>query len=150
MKKSLLLLLYLVAISFASLAQNTLQFTISNLNLRSTPSPEGNVLTVIPKGYTLTVEKDALSNNWVKIEYDGQVGYVHKKYLSSRPLTQTTAETNSAEKSYINSKGERVQSPTHYDSAPSGATALCRDGTYSFSRSRKGTCSGHGGVSKWL
>ncbi|MCP2336054.1 DUF3761 domain-containing protein [Actinomadura rupiterrae] len=36
------------------------------------------------------------------------------------------------------------------DHAPSGATALCRDGTYSFSAHRRGTCSHHGGVAQWL
>jgi 5-methylcytosine-specific restriction endonuclease McrA len=35
-------------------------------------------------------------------------------------------------------------------SPPPGATALCRDGTYSFSRHRSGTCSYHGGVARWL
>src|SRR3989442_543907 len=34
--------------------------------------------------------------------------------------------------------------------APSGATARCRDGTYSFSAHRSGTCSHHDGVSAWL
>src|SRR2546427_8715340 len=34
--------------------------------------------------------------------------------------------------------------------APTGATARCRDGTYSFSRHRSGTCSHHGGVAMWL
>ena len=34
--------------------------------------------------------------------------------------------------------------------APEGATARCRDGTYSFSRHRSGTCSRHGGVADWL
>jgi hypothetical protein len=34
--------------------------------------------------------------------------------------------------------------------APAGATALCRDGTYSFSQHRSGTCSHHGGVARWL
>lgn len=33
---------------------------------------------------------------------------------------------------------------------PPGATARCRDGTYSFSRHRSGTCSHHGGVAVWL
>ena len=33
---------------------------------------------------------------------------------------------------------------------PPGATALCRDGTYSFSKHRSGTCSHHGGVARWL
>ena len=35
-------------------------------------------------------------------------------------------------------------------SAPPGATARCRDGTYSFSEHRSGTCSHHGGVAVWL
>jgi len=28
-------------------------------------------------------------------------------------------------------------------------TALCRDGTYSYSAHRRGTCSHHGGVAEW-
>jgi len=30
------------------------------------------------------------------------------------------------------------------------ATAICRDGTCSISKSRRGTCSHHGGVARWL
>jgi hypothetical protein len=33
---------------------------------------------------------------------------------------------------------------------PPGATAVCRDGTYSYSQHHSGTCSHHGGVAKWL
>ena len=51
---------------------------------------------------------------------------------------------------YVNSKGETVKRPENCSSAPEGATAQCRDGTYSFSRSRRGTCSHHDGVAKWL
>ena len=43
-----------------------------------------------------------------------------------------------------------VAVPVAARSAPPGATALCRDGTYSFSRHRSGTCSHHGGVARWL
>ena len=52
---------------------------------------------------------------------------------------------------YVNSAGNTVCSP--YQSrggAPAGATAQCSDGTYSYSQSRRGTCSGHGGVAQWL
>ncbi|WP_328810656.1 DUF3761 domain-containing protein [Rhodococcus sp. NBC_00294] len=52
--------------------------------------------------------------------------------------------------SYINSAGNCVQSPMSAPSAPAGASAQCNDGTYSFSQSRRGTCSGHGGVGTWL
>ena len=53
---------------------------------------------------------------------------------------------------YRNRAGETVHSPTATKSGkpPAGASAQCRDGTYSFSRSRSGTCSGHGGVAQWL
>lgn len=33
---------------------------------------------------------------------------------------------------------------------PRGATAQCKDGTYATAQSRRGACSGHGGVQKWL
>ncbi len=51
---------------------------------------------------------------------------------------------------YSNSYGDRVQSPTRYNNKPTGATAICSDGTYSFSYNRRGTCSRHGGVNVWL
>jgi hypothetical protein len=34
--------------------------------------------------------------------------------------------------------------------APSGATALCKDGSYSMAKNHQGACSSHGGVGKWL
>lgn len=33
---------------------------------------------------------------------------------------------------------------------PEGVTAICKDGTYSYSQHRSGTCSGHGGVAQWI
>ncbi|WP_410609692.1 DUF3761 domain-containing protein [Amycolatopsis sp. lyj-109] len=48
---------------------------------------------------------------------------------------------------YRNSDGNCVHRPSDN---PSGATALCKDGTYSYSQHRSGTCSGHGGVRTWL
>jgi hypothetical protein len=53
---------------------------------------------------------------------------------------------------YRNKDGQVVHSPAKStaDQVPSGASAKCRDGTYSFSQQRRGTCSHHGGVGDWL
>ena len=63
--------------------------------------------------------------------------------------TVTPPQPAEQPKTYTNSAGNTVQSPTYYDSRPAGASAKCRDGTYSFSQSRRGTCSHHGGVAQW-
>ena len=67
---------------------------------------------------------------------------------------------------YRNSRGNCIPSPRRAQpgqpggargllgsgssNVPAGASARCRDGTYSFSQSRSGTCSRHGGVASWL
>ncbi|MBB5917685.1 hypothetical protein BJY24_006597 [Nocardia transvalensis] len=43
-----------------------------------------------------------------------------------------------------------VQRPEQSATVPDGATAQCNDGAYSFSQHRRGSCSGHGGVDRWL
>jgi hypothetical protein len=43
-----------------------------------------------------------------------------------------------------------VHRPVSAPAPPAGATAECKDGTYSFSQTRSGTCSHHGGVKRWL
>ena len=50
---------------------------------------------------------------------------------------------------YTNVSGHHVHRPVHAQSRPSGATAHCRDGSWSFSEHRRGTCSRHGGVGSW-
>ncbi len=51
---------------------------------------------------------------------------------------------------YTNTQGNKVLRPYKAPAIPNGASAKCRDGSYSFSQSRRGTCSGHGGVMTWL
>ncbi|MFN8027122.1 MAG: DUF3761 domain-containing protein [Acidimicrobiia bacterium] len=75
-------------------------------------------------------------------------------YLNSLPPpTQATQppQQGCPNGGYTNSVGNYVCSPYSSPSGPpAGATAQCRDGTYSFSQNRSGTCSGHGGVAQWL
>jgi len=51
---------------------------------------------------------------------------------------------------YTNVDGNLVCRPEYSENIPAGATAICGDGTYSFSQHRQGTCSHHGGVARWL
>jgi hypothetical protein len=53
---------------------------------------------------------------------------------------------------YTNVDGIRVPSPVYAaaGAVPTRTTALCRDGLYSFSQHRQGTCSNHGGVTQWM
>lgn len=52
--------------------------------------------------------------------------------------------------SYVNVSGHCVHRPVRAMTTPEGATARCRDGTYSFSEHHRGTCSWHGGVAARL
>lgn len=45
---------------------------------------------------------------------------------------------------------ERVPTGAAPAGAPAGATAMCKDGTYSTSKLHTGACSHHGGVKEWL
>jgi hypothetical protein len=53
---------------------------------------------------------------------------------------------------YKNKAGQTVHSPAKSanGAVPAGASAKCRDGTFSFSRNHRGTCSHHSGVAAWL
>lgn len=71
---------------------------------------------------------------------------VARTSLPSTPNTQTAACGSG---SYVNVDGNCISGPVYAPSVPVGASARCRDGTYSFSQHRQGTCSHHGGVASW-
>jgi uncharacterized protein YraI len=155
-KKPLLIITFLI-FTIQILSQSQLKMTSANINFRSDPWIGENVICVIPKASMLSVDFNNQNvNDWVKINYNNKVGYVYSAYLINPQIRSAFSSTkefnnsNSSIKYYINSKGEKVQSPTYYSNPPAGATAECRDGTYSFSQSRRGTCSSHGGVKRWL
>lgn len=71
-------------------------------------------------------------------------------FVPTATPTTVPASTQSNDQYYTNVDGNRVQSPSYSESQPSNASAQCRDGSYSYSQHRQGTCSGHGGVAEWL
>lgn len=165
MNKSFLYYVIALLLSFCTNSFGFTKYVTNNLNLRYEANAHSYVLTVIPKGTAVTIDEDC-NCSLVFVEYNGYVGYVSTKYLSKNPVSHKYKPnisrrkitfynpTNSRVRSnrvryYTNKYGNRVQSPTIYNSKPAGATALCRDGTYSFSQNRRGTCSHHGGVAIW-
>ena len=72
------------------------------------------------------------------------------KVLFKTETTSAKTDTLSNDNYYTNVSGNKVHSPAYSNSVPAGASARCRDGTYSFSQHRSGTCSHHGGVAEWL
>ena len=154
--KRIIVFILLVFASLSINAQTATKIVSANLNLRESANTSSTVITVIPKGTLVSVDKEC-NCEWILIRYKDKIGYVYTKYLDNYNKNgiisiQNANNSNTIQsvKYYTNSSGQKVQSPTKYNSAPVGATALCRDGTYSFSRNRRGTCSHHGGVARWL
>ncbi len=102
-------------------------------------------------------EPSVTVNKQVKPEVSSQTSNSSQK-VNTYEATSYSEKTSAVEKInslsndnfYTNVDGNQVHSPAYSNSVPSGATALCNDGEYSFSKHRRGTCSGHGGVAQWL
>jgi hypothetical protein len=126
-------------------AQESRLYATSNVRLRTGASLEARILTVIPRGRLICAAP--CESDWCRVVYRGHAGYVATRYLSEERPHYTYGGGG-----YVNSRGIWVPSP-HWTSdgrAPAGATAQCCDGSFSFSYSRRGTCSHHGGVCQWL
>jgi hypothetical protein len=69
---------------------------------------------------------------------------------AAAPEEPAQASVSCAGDYYRNNDGNCVHGPQQAAAPPSGATAQCKDGSYSFSQHRQGICSGHGGVTQRL
>ena len=138
-------LLFVLTLAWSGQVAALQAATSSNANLRLAPSASARVLTVIPKATALTV---GVCTTWCSVRYGGQQGYVSKSVLTFRGSPPVSLPPSSG--TYTNVDGAQIQRPVMSDTAPAGASAHCRDGSYSFSTHRRGTCSHHGGVGEWL
>ncbi|CAM3699601.1 excalibur calcium-binding domain-containing protein [Deinococcus frigens] len=80
--KALTLVLGLAGLGLTGLASATTATTTANANLRRLPSPQGQVLRVIPRGTLLTV---ACTGDWCRTTYQGRGGYIARSL--TRPVT---------------------------------------------------------------
>jgi uncharacterized protein YraI len=120
--------------------------TTAQVHLRSAPSTSGQILATLARG--TSVEQGGCEAGWCSVTFGARAGYVAERYLY---VTQRATVVAPQGRGYTNSRGLYVPSPQYSPNGPpAGASAQCRDGTYSFSMSRRGTCSHHGGVARWL
>lgn len=70
---------------------------------------------------------------------------------SAREFREPNESTLDRHGHYHSQDGSEVHQPAHTRDGrkPEGASAHCRDGTWSFSHTHRGTCSRHGGVASW-
>ena len=145
MKRSACLLFGLLLAVASGLDAQDIRFTTSAVQLRADADAKSKAIATVPRGARVTLQVCAV--RWCRVEYRGKAGYIAEGQLANAPGGAKKA----AGDGYMGVKGSRVASPNHSAvGAPRGATARCRDGTYSFSQSRSGTCSAHGGVARWL
>jgi hypothetical protein len=78
-----------------------------------------------------------------------------KWYNKARAMCRT-ATTSSPPRTTVAPAPKPVAASTgkpvaaNENSNPAGATAQCKDGTYSHAKTHQGACSHHGGVAKWM
>lgn len=118
--------------------------------LRENPALDSRTLVTIPPKTSVKVA--SYLNGWCAVEYHQLTGHVVEVFLRFPSVRAPQPTASSGGGGYVNSRGDWVPSPVLPldGQPPDGASAQCRDRTYSFSRSRRGTCSHHGGVARWL
>jgi uncharacterized protein YgiM (DUF1202 family) len=132
--------------------------TTEKANLRDSPSKSAAVLRTVNKGDLLALVDASPIGPWYRVrdsKTDSQ-GWIHGNTIallqtteSAPPQRPRLTSPRAPGRSYVNVDGVRVPSPVFSESKPAGTTARCRDGSYSFSQHRRGTCSHHGGVAEW-
>ena len=148
---------YLTTRSVSALPRDTVVYAVADLRVRQQPAPRAKELALLGAGTSLRLHECA--EGWCSVTIKKVRGYALEEYLTthapfgtSQVLTAPTTSTTSQGRGYTNSQGNPVASPSKSVDGrpPAGATAKCNDGTFSFSQSRRGTCSHHGGVAQWL
>jgi uncharacterized protein DUF3761 len=91
---------------------------------------------------SLTAAQQAIANNW----WTAELRYGNITRHTSAPVTHAPAPAPASTTSQA--PPPPPPAPTS-EAAPAGATAICNDGTYSYSQHHSGTCSHHGGVRVW-
>jgi len=106
----------------------------------------------IGPGATVSVFSGQGTNTATKLYWGRSYGAIWNNTPPERAYLRNAAGTLVSSWSAYGtpSSGSTAPSDPYAAARAAGATAICRDGTWSFSQHRSGTCSWHGGVAVWL
>ena len=173
-RRLFLIVTVLVALTVQASASNTqpsqhstavaVIVTAPKANVRDKPSKSAAIVSTVNNGDLLSLTSVAPIGPWYQVRDSrtGSEGWIHGNTIALlQPIeTSSTIDTQPQRprrtsppvpgRSYVNVDGVRVPSPVFSDTRPAGPSARCRDGSYSFSQHRRGTCSYHGGVAEWF
>lgn len=135
MKKNSISIFFMVTVLAGTLACfSTQENSTANQNLKNTVRNQtGN--NAVQNQNSINSNKDVTSKPTNAVTSEKQNSNVTSSTATvPEPKSDTSETRKPTEKGKIN---------------PNGATARCRDGSLSYSQSRRGTCSHHGGVADW-
>lgn len=131
---------YLTVRSVSTLPRDTVVYVVGTLRVRQQPAPNAKELALLAGGTSLRLHE--CHEGWCTVSIKKVRGYALEEYLTTQAPSSTTTVQRG--------RGFSGSPTTTVDRGPpAGATAKCRDGSYSFSRSRSGACSHHQGVAEW-
>ena len=102
-----------------------------------------------PKGATAQCEDGSYSHAKTQQGACSSHGGVKTWYGDSAASTPAAPSSKTPTSTSRAARPPRASAPTAV-APPTGATAQCKDGTYSSAKSRSGACASHGGVATWL
>lgn len=139
--------LFLILLFTVLASAQTATVIAENANLRGTASQSGKVVQMLPEGTTLEVIKQ--SGAWFLVQAPDFAGWIHGNAIRLVG-GRTNVSTSIPRTNPVRVRpSPSITKPSPVVTQPTGATARCRDGTLSYSRNRRGTCSHHGGVAQW-
>jgi uncharacterized protein YraI len=127
----------------------------SGINIREGPGTQYPVRGGLTSGTCVTILGRNEDSSWFYMTAGGEkTGWVAAWLLNIDGLVSSVSVITVSEPlapiQQSQDSGSSSGGSSSDSGHPAGATAICNDGTYSFSANRRGTCSHHGGVAQWL
>lgn len=104
-------------------------YASSKVNVRSTPSQDGEKLGTLKKGEEVRVTGKCVETGWLRIAYGGGNGFVSDKYVTETAASGTTNSASSSKDGKKDSKSNGTASSTTGKQQNTGSTATSGQST---------------------